>query len=185
MDARVRSSAAIDASTAGGIKSLLSYQLHQIVLLMSRGAALRYRREFGVNLGEWRTIALLGSESPLSLNQLARSAGLDKGQMSRVVSALTVRGIVLRADDDADGRSIKLSLTRAGEKLYAGLIRAACERDTAFLAGLTQPERVHLESALEKLDEQARHYIYREQVDADRVPARRARKIAISASRTV
>ena len=42
------------------IRELLSYRLHQVANLLSRGAEMRYRREFGVSLWEWRTVALLG-----------------------------------------------------------------------------------------------------------------------------
>src|SRR5882762_10420026 len=81
------------------IRDLLSYRLHTVANLLSRGAELRYRREFGVSLWEWRTIALLGAASePLSLNHLAHAAGIHKSQMSRVVSGLAKRRIVLRED---------------------------------------------------------------------------------------
>ena len=43
------------------IRDLISYRLHVVANLLSRGAELRYRREFGVSLWEWRTIALLGA----------------------------------------------------------------------------------------------------------------------------
>lgn len=68
-----------------GIRDLLSYRLSRTAGLMSRGAALRYRREPNVSLGEWRAIALLADGAPQSLMQLARVAGLDKARMSRVV----------------------------------------------------------------------------------------------------
>ncbi len=72
-----------------GIRDLLSYRLHVVANLLSRGAELRYRREFGVSLWEWRTVALLGgAHGAQSLNELARAAGIDKSQMSRVVSGL-------------------------------------------------------------------------------------------------
>src|SRR5262245_3809127 len=116
--------------TAPTIRDLLSYRLHQVANLLSRGAELRYRREFGVSLWEWRSIALLGGAGePQSLNDLARAAGVDKGQMSRVVSGLTRRRLVRREADESDGRGIRLSLTRAGAKLYENLIDAAAERN--------------------------------------------------------
>src|SRR5438105_9047674 len=112
------------------IQDLLSYKLHRVANLLSRGAELRYRREFGVSLWEWRSIALLGAAAkPQSLNELARAAGVDKSQMSRVVSGLAERGVVLRAADAVDGRGVRLALSKAGRKLYQGLIRAAAERD--------------------------------------------------------
>src|SRR5262245_10001059 len=117
------------------IRDLLSYRLHQVANLLSRGAELRYRREFGVSLWEWRSIALLGGAGEhQSLNELARAAGIDKGQMSRVVSGLTRRKLVARETDANDARGIRLSLTRSGRKLYESLIGAAAERNRAFLA---------------------------------------------------
>jgi DNA-binding MarR family transcriptional regulator len=150
------------------IRDLLSYRLHVVANLLSRGAAMRYRREFGVSLWEWRTIALLGAQAPLSLNELAAAAGLDKSQMSRVVAGLVERGLVARGADETDGRGVRLALTRSGEKLGEGLIRAAAERNDAFLGCLSPSERECLEAALQKLGDQARAFIQEEKVLAVR-----------------
>ena len=145
------------------IRELLSYRLHQVANLLSRGAEMRYRREFGVSLWEWRTVALLGGASePQSLNELARAAGMDKGQMSRVVSGLTGRRIVFRQTDAKDARGIRLSLTPSGRKLYRKLIGAAAERNSAFLGCLSVQERACLERAMAKLSLEARAFIQKE-----------------------
>src|SRR6188474_2197173 len=139
------------------IKDLISYQLHTVANLLSRGAELRYRREFGVSLWEWRTIALLGaSDEPQSLGDLARAAGIDKSQMSRVVSGLANRKLVVRDANDADGRGVHLRLSKSGRKLYEGLIRAAAERDAALRECLSRSEKTVFERALAKLAGQAR-----------------------------
>lgn len=145
------------------IRDLLSYRLHVVANLLSRGAELRYRREFGVSLWEWRTIALLGAVTePLSLNHLAHAAGIHKSQMSRVVSGLTKRKLVLRAADADDGRGVRLALSKSGRKLYEGLIGAAAERDAAFRRCLTKEEKLAFESALAKLAGRAREFIRQE-----------------------
>jgi DNA-binding MarR family transcriptional regulator len=142
------------------IRGLLSYRLHVVANLLSRGAELRYRREFGVSLWEWRSVALLGgAAAPLSLGELARSAGVDKSQMSRVVSGLSRRGLVLREADAADGRGVRLALSARGRKLYEGLIDAAAERNHAFLGCLSAAERKTLDAALAKLAGRARRMI--------------------------
>jgi len=157
---RPRSSTTEPAPT---IRELLSYRLHVVANLLSRGAELRYRREFGVSLWEWRTVALLGgAHEALSLNALARAAGIDKSQMSRVVAGLTRRKLVLREADAADGRGVRLTLSAAGRRLYAGLIRAAAERNDAFLGCLSASERAAFCGALEKLAVRAREFIGRE-----------------------
>jgi DNA-binding MarR family transcriptional regulator len=145
------------------IRDLLSYRVHMVANLLSRGAELRYRREFGVSLWEWRTIALLGAaEEPLSLGHLAHAAGIDKSQMSRVVSGLAKRRIVLREAHPGDGRGVRLTLSKAGRRVYQGLIRAAAERDAAFRNCLSAKEKDVFERALTKLAGQARELIQHE-----------------------
>lgn len=145
------------------IRDLLSYRLHVVANLLSRSAEMRYRREFGVSLWEWRTVALLGAAGePQSLNELARAAGIDKSQMSRVVSGLASRRIVSRAADFNDGRGVRLTLTKSGTRLYEGLIRSADERNAALLACLSARERESLDIALEKLVSRARRIIQQE-----------------------
>jgi DNA-binding MarR family transcriptional regulator len=145
------------------IRELLSYRLHQVANLLSRGAEMRYRREFGVSLWEWRTVALLGGAAQAqSLNELARAAGMDKSQMSRVVAGLTGKKIVVREADASDGRGIRLSLTAKGGSLYRKLIQSAAERNHAFLGCLNAQERKCLEQAMTKLARQARGFIQRE-----------------------
>lgn len=120
---------------------------------------MRYKREFGVSLWEWRTIALLGAHSPQSLNELASAAALDKSQMSRVVSGLIARGLISRTADARDGRGIRLALTKAGTGVHVGLMRAATERNNAFLDCLSKDERACLERALAKIGHRARAFI--------------------------
>jgi DNA-binding MarR family transcriptional regulator len=145
------------------IRDLLSYRMHMVANLLSRGAELRYRREFGVSLWEWRTIALLGAaEAALSLGHLARAAGIDKSQMSRVVSGLAKRRIVLREAHPGDGRGIHLTLSKPGRRVYEGLIRAASERDEVFRNCLSTKEKSVFDKALAKLAGQARALIANE-----------------------
>ena len=154
---------------------MLSYRLHRVANLLSRGAELRYRREFGVSLWEWRTVALLGGATePQSLNELARAAGMDKGQMSRVVSGLTRRKIVSREPDANDARGIRLSLTPPGKRLYRKLIVAAAERNSAFLGCLSANERACLEQAMAKLAHEARSFIHKEKGNQGQTPNSRA-----------
>lgn len=159
MKAAAKTLAAPRSAPRAEIRDLISFRIHAVANLLSRGAALRYRREFGVSLMEWRSIALLGAHQPLSLNELARHAGLAKSQMSRVVAGLTERGLVLRGLDAADARGVRLSLTRAGLTLYEGLIAAANERNQAFASVLTRTEQAQLDAMLTRLAHKARELI--------------------------
>jgi DNA-binding MarR family transcriptional regulator len=154
--------------TSPTIRELLSYRLHQVANLLSRGAEMRYRREFGVSLWEWRTVALLGGAGEAqSLNELARAAGMDKSQMSRVVAGLTGKRIVVREVDASDGRGIRLSLTARGRNLYRKLIQAAAERNDALVGCLTAKERAALDTIMAKLAQEARGFIQREKMGSE------------------
>ena len=138
------------------IRDLLSFKLHRVANLLSRGAELRYRREFGVSLWEWRTIAFLGrADQPMSLGQLAELANIDKGQMSRVVAGLTKRRMVLREAHPGDRRGVRLTLTKSGKRVYEGLIYAAAERDHRVRNCLSDREAKILEQALSKIASEA------------------------------
>lgn len=138
------------ASSSSTIRDLLAYRLHVVANTISRSAAARYRREFDVTLGEWRSIALLAGYGPLGLNQLARQGGVDRGQISRIVAGLTSRGLVSRTHD-VKGKPVSLVLTAKGRKVYDGLFKAAIDRDEIFLGALTAEERVRFDRMLNKI----------------------------------
>ncbi|NGM19886.1 MarR family transcriptional regulator [Roseomonas stagni] len=138
------------------IRDLLSYRIHRLANALSRGAALRYRQEFGVSLMEWRILALLGGFAPLTLRDLARESGLDKAQASRAVKALVERGLVERAPGSTDAREVALRLSAEGARVQEGLMRAAREREAAFRAALPEGSLAMLEEAIRLLTAEAR-----------------------------
>ena len=95
--ARRRATSSPDPQPDGRtIRDILSYRIHRLANALSRGAALRYRKEFDVSLMEWRIIALLGSFAPMTLKALSQQSGLDKSLASRAVAGLVDRRLVLR-----------------------------------------------------------------------------------------
>jgi DNA-binding MarR family transcriptional regulator len=137
------------------ISNLLSNRVTRLSSTLSRSAALRYRREFDVSLGEWRTLALLGQDPELTLNRLAARAGLDKAQMSRVVTKLVERGYIDR--HQGARRSTRLTLTAAGQGVYEGLMRSANDRDAELYSSVEADKMRIFEEVLDRLIRQSRH----------------------------
>jgi len=133
------------------LKELFSYRLNRLAHVSSRIASTVNESQFGLGPRDWRIIGLLGAFSPLSLNELAHEANLDKSQASRSVSDLIERGYVNRGADATDGRGIQLSLTTKGKNLYRKVFPNSVERNEALLAVLTPDEREVLETVLDKL----------------------------------
>lgn len=141
--------------TAKNLKELFSYRLNLLANLSTRIAVAKNEREHGLSMRDWRIVALLGAFAPMSLNQLAREANLDKSQASRSVAELIERGLVSRAVDEADGRGLKLGLTASGRAVYRRVFPQALARNELMLSALTTAERRALDSMLERLTHRA------------------------------
>jgi DNA-binding MarR family transcriptional regulator len=88
----------------------------------------------------------------VSLTELNRHVLLSQPAMSRMVDRLAGRGLLARAADPADGRGVRLSLTKDGRDLQRRIGRRHA-RDVAHAVGgaLTFDEVRQLEAICRKL----------------------------------
>ena len=94
----------------------------------------------GVTLAQCHALVELAS-AELSLSGLAAALDLDASTLSRTVDGLVRAGLVERAEDASDRRSVRLTLTPAGRAKVA-FIDGICNRYYAdLLAGMSQPDR--------------------------------------------
>lgn len=138
------------------IKELFSYRLNRLAFLSSAIAETLNQRHFGLDKQTWRILGLLGAFQPMSLKGLAKEANLDKSRASKAVTALTQRGLVERRADENDGRGIQLSLSEAGQQLYAEVFPMALRRNDEILEALTPAQREEFDDILDKLIFKAR-----------------------------
>ncbi len=136
-------------------KELFSFRLNVLTHRMSQLAALVNQAAFDLDPREWRILGLLGTTAPLSLQALANEVAVDKSQASRIVTGLIERGFLQRDANDADGRSIHLSLTAKGKNLYRKVFPQAVQRNETLLSVLNAKERKVFEEAVEKLSAKA------------------------------
>jgi DNA-binding MarR family transcriptional regulator len=142
---------------------LISQRILVLANVLRRGAGLRYRRLLNLRAGEWGVVAELGHQAPRTLNDVARSIGQDKTQLSRTVSALIARGIVQRRTNPRDNREARLSLTALGQKHYAAIMEAGGEAHRTLLADLSPAEQAQLVDLIERLTVRARALLGAEQ----------------------
>jgi DNA-binding MarR family transcriptional regulator len=145
-----------DDSALADIRDLLAYRLQKAAYYATRPAYRDYARDFGVTGVEWRLLGNLYADGPLSLARVAEEADVQLAQASRTLSGLVGRGLVRRATDAVDARSVQLSLTPAGRALYRRLFRRAAELHDALVAGLSPAERASLFRALDHVAEAGR-----------------------------
>lgn len=77
-------------------------------------------------------------------SDLAAHSGRDKAQLARLVRGLRERGLLDATADADDKRSTRLTLSQAGQEMYAALHRHDGALAEAALAGLDEAERATL-----------------------------------------
>ncbi|HEX6001911.1 MAG TPA: MarR family transcriptional regulator [Hyphomicrobiaceae bacterium] len=156
--------------------ALVSNRLLSLATLLRRSANLLYRRELGLSEVEWRIVAIVGDYEPLSFGALVEILGLDKGQLSRGVTALVKRRILARTADPQDSREVRIALTAHGQETFETLIGLALERNRDLVAGLPPAEIGALLAALDRLLANAKGMLSQGQAQVRRSPSRRHRR---------
>lgn len=110
-----------------------------------------YKRRYGMLRTEWRVLFHLGGNGAMTASQIGALANLHKTKISRAVQKLSDRRFLIRRRDTSDRRSEQLSLTPAGQAVYADLIQVAQTYDQVLLSDLTPHEAQVLRRALHKL----------------------------------
>jgi DNA-binding MarR family transcriptional regulator len=111
-------------------------------------------RPFNVSFGDFDVINTLrrrGDEHGTNPRDLAQSALITSGAMTSRLDRLERRELVERTPDPADGRAVRVRLTRSGEQLAKQALRAVLAADEAFLQPLGDGQRDAVASALKQL----------------------------------
>ena len=154
--ARLRRKPAVERAADGPTIDLDRYVpafVTNIANKLSTSATAVYQKNFGVNVTEWRIMALLAIEPGIPAARICHVIGFDKGPVSRTLAALQKRGLIAIRTDPNDGRSHSISLTARGRATHDKVIVAALERERRLLSCLDQQEREVLIDLLRRLHE--------------------------------
>jgi len=120
---------------------------------LSNSATVLYQRHFGVNVTEWRIMALLAIEPGIPASRICHVIGFNKGPVSRTLATMQKRGLIAIRTDPNDGRSHSIALTVRGRATHDKIIVAALERERRLLSCLDESEREVLIELLRRLHE--------------------------------
>lgn len=133
------------------LERFLTYRLHVVNKLSDRDTNRAYLEHCGLPLGEARCLAAIGRFAPLSVNDLARAANLNKAQASRSAQALVERGMVRKTTRETDARGVLLALTPLGEAVYERVIRLIAQRNQEIFGCLSPAEQEQLGHMLDRI----------------------------------
>jgi len=146
------------AAPSFDMRDLFSVQLQRLAGLSTRIAAMTIPQHFNVTLLEWRTLAILDYLDSATLVRVARHAGVLKSQMSRVVSQLADRGLLVRQPNPDDGRSSLLCLTVEGQAMVMAILEDSTHRNERMLDGLSDEERAQLIALIKRVHHNSLDY---------------------------
>ncbi|WMD18488.1 MarR family winged helix-turn-helix transcriptional regulator [Achromobacter seleniivolatilans] len=135
------------------LERFLTYRLHVVNKITDRDTNRAYLSDCDIPLGEARCLAAIGRYAPLSVNDLARTANLNKGQASRSAQALVDRGLVEKTLSASDGRGVVLTPTASGLTQYQRIIDLIARRNDEIFACLSADEQRLFGNMLDRLIE--------------------------------
>ncbi len=138
------------------LEDFLPYRLNVLASLTSNALAQIYAERFGLTIPGWRVVATLGQYGVRTARDIAAHGVMHKSTISRAVSALEQRGLILRRPNQDDRREELLALTPDGRGIYEALAPQALAFEDRLVAVLTPDEQETFAALVDKLSRHAR-----------------------------
>ena len=129
----------------------INFRVHALASSLFKGAQQYYGAHFGVGIPEMRLLSNLGTEGALTATRLVALTAMDKGLVSRLLSALNRRHLVRATAPASDPRRRTWELTESGQALVAALRPVWQRREAVIQASLSNAERDLLEDMLTRM----------------------------------
>ncbi|SFC41661.1 transcriptional regulator, MarR family [Polaromonas sp. OV174] len=129
----------------------LTYRLHLLHKLSDIESQRAFVAGAGLSMSVARCLTAVGSFAPLSVNDLAQKANLDKGQASRAAQSLVDQGLVRKAASPTDGRGVVLTLTAAGDTAWRRAMQVVERRNHEIFGVLSNAEREQLSHLFDRV----------------------------------
>src|SRR5258706_9393718 len=107
--------------------------------------------ESDYSLTEVRIIFEIYHNPTITARKIMETIQVDEGYLSRLISSLIKRKIVIRKKSKEDGRVYALALSAKGEKIFLQLNQRSSDKVTETIAHLTKDQQKELISLMERV----------------------------------
>lgn len=130
---------------------------HFSQILARRTRALNERlRPFSLDYSRWRVLAVLQEHSGATMGRLADLTSVDRTTLTRTLGLMEEAGLIARRERDSDRRSLAISLTAKGRRVFARILPLALLETDRALAGFSPEEIRSLRDRLKRMAENLR-----------------------------
>jgi DNA-binding MarR family transcriptional regulator len=137
------------------LQDYLPYRLSVAANAVSHLIARAYETRFALKIPQWRLIAVLADEGPLTQQALCGRTIMDKVTVMRAAQGLLRRRLIRRLPNSGDRRSHRLAMTTTGRRLYDQIVPLALSHQARLVAGMERTDIVRLEQMLRQLEQSA------------------------------
>lgn len=136
------------------LETFLPYRLARATDRVTGALARRFKQTHGISQVDWRILAHLSQQAPLSVREIHAQVGLDKPTVSRAIDRLQAAGSLTKTQDPQDRRLILVALTPAGGALVETLLPLAASFQSDLAHALQGKSLEALLATLDALEEQ-------------------------------
>jgi DNA-binding MarR family transcriptional regulator len=113
-------------------------------------------RPYGLDYPRWRVLAVLQGHSGATMGQLADLTSVDRTTLTRTLRLMEEARLVARQERESDRRSLVISLTPKGRRMFARILPLTLAETDRALTGFSSEEIGTLRNRLERMADNLR-----------------------------
>jgi MarR family transcriptional regulator for hemolysin len=133
----------------------LARAIHEFAHIQTTNAA-KWMKPLGVSVAQSNVLIGMSWHAQINSSQLAKTLGLTKASVGRVVQDLIAMGLVEAQPDPEDRRASQLRLTAKGRKLVGKFAEIGREVNNIVMAGIDEPKGRELVALFEQMKTRTR-----------------------------
>lgn len=99
----------------------------------------------------WRVLVALISRNTATISELADLTIIDQSTLSRTIDRLEDQGLVKRLPSEADGRTVPVALTEAGQRAFEEMLPIASAQYEWAIRGIPEKNLGVLKATLQQM----------------------------------
>jgi MarR family transcriptional regulator for hemolysin len=139
-----------ETTRAFKLEDHLFFYFSQILARRTRAINARLR-SYGLDYPRWRVLAVLQEHSGATMGQLADLTSVDRTTLTRTLGLMEEARLVARQERESDRRSLVISLTPKGRRMFARILPLTLAETDRALTGFSSAEIGALRDRLKKI----------------------------------
>jgi MarR family transcriptional regulator for hemolysin len=138
------------ATRAFKLEDHLFFYFSQILARRTRAINARLR-SYGLDYPRWRVLAVLQEHSGATMGRLADLTSVDRTTLTRTLGLMEEARLVARQERESDRRSLVISLTPKGRRMFARILPLTLAETDRALTGFSSAEIAALRDRLKRI----------------------------------